>query len=95
MRSMRVLNYYSGGAAMPLFSSEIPVPVVPVHQARVERVVEKRLNRVLAFTGLTIDDVVNNPVAKNIVMGYFKLSRMVDRRGEIVELERQWNSVGQ
>jgi hypothetical protein len=94
MRSMRVLNYYSGGAAMALFSSEIPVAVVPVHQARVERVVEKRLNRVLAFTGLTIDDVVNNPVAKNVVLGYFKLSRMVDRRGEIVELERQWNPVG-
>ena len=91
---MRVLNYYSGGAPMPLFSSDTPMPVVPVHQARVERVVEKRLNRVLAFTGLTIDDVVNNPIAKNVVLGYFKLSRMVDRRSEIVELERQWNPVG-
>ena len=91
---MRTLDYFSGGAPMPLFGGETPRPVEQVHQARVERVVEKRLNRVLAFTGLTIHDVVNSPIAKNTVLGYFKLSRMVDRRSEIVELERQWNSVG-
>jgi hypothetical protein len=57
-------------------------------------VIQTRLNRVLAFTRLTIDDVVNNPIAKNQVLGYYKLSKMIDRRGEIVELERQWNPVG-
>jgi hypothetical protein len=38
--------------------------------------------------------VVNNPIAKNMVLGYFKLSRTVDRRAEVVELERQWNPLG-
>ena len=89
---MRTLDYFSGGGApMPLFGGETPVPVLPLHEANVERVVEKRLVRVLRFTGLTIDDVVNNPVAKNMVVGYFKLSRMIDRQAEVVELERQWN----
>ena len=57
-------------------------------------VIVNRLNRVLAFTRLTIDDVVNNPIAKNQVQGYFKLSKMIDRRCEIVDLEKQWNPFG-
>jgi hypothetical protein len=48
------------------------------------------LKRVLAFTGRSIDDVVNDPIAKREVFGYFKLSRHIWRRGEIVELEKQW-----
>jgi hypothetical protein len=68
---------------------------VPVYDtARVVHVVQKRLNRVLAFTGLTIDDVVNSRIAKNQVLGYWKLSRQVDRSIEITELERQWNPIG-
>jgi len=59
-----------------------------------EIVIERRLTRILAFTGLTIDDVVNNPIAKNQVRGYFKLSKWMDRREEVVELERQWNATG-
>jgi hypothetical protein len=54
-------------------------------------VVRRELNSILAYTGFTIDDVVNNPVAKNAVIGYFKLSKEIIRRGEIVDLERQWN----
>jgi hypothetical protein len=49
---------------------------------------------VLAFTGLTIDDVVNSRIAKNQVLGYWKLSRQIDRSSEITELERQWNPFG-
>ena len=68
---------------------------VPVYDtARVVTVVQKRLNRVLAFTRLTIDDVVNSRIAKNQVLGYWKLSRQVDRSIEITELERQWNPNG-
>ena len=92
---MRTLDYYSGGAPLPLFSNDIPLPVVPLHQVAPERVVEKRLSKVLAFTGLTIHDVVNNPIARNIVLGYYKLSRQIDRRIEVTELERQWNPLGQ
>jgi hypothetical protein len=52
---------------------------------------QRLLDRIFAHTGYDIDDVVNNHIAKNAVLGYFKLSRMIDRRGEIVELESQWN----
>ena len=51
------------------------------------------LQRVLSFTGYSIDDVVNNPLVKNKVLGYYKLHKFVERRSEIVDLERQWNSV--
>lgn len=54
-------------------------------------VVQHPLRRVLSFTGRSIDDVVNSPVAKNEVLGYFKLQKFIDRRMEIVDLEKQWN----
>ena len=57
-------------------------------------IVQRPLDRILAFTRRSIDDVVNSPVAKNQVYGYFKLSRHIERRGEILELERQWNPLG-
>jgi hypothetical protein len=59
--------------------------------AHESRIIQTRLNRVLAFTRLTIDDVINNPIARNQVLGYWKLSRQIDRGSEITELERQWN----
>ena len=55
--------------------------------------VQRPLQRILAFTRRSIDDVVNDPIAKNEVYGYFKLSRQIERVSEISELERQWNSV--
>lgn len=73
----------------PFLSDALPIE----EQAALEqRVIQTRLSRVLAFTGLTIDDVVNNPIAKNQVRGYFKLSKQIVRRSEIVELEKQWNA---
>jgi hypothetical protein len=57
--------------------------------------VQHPLRRVLNFTGLTIDDVVNDPIVKNKVRGYFKLHKFVQRRCEVVDLERQWNPLGQ
>jgi hypothetical protein len=57
----------------------------------IERVVQRPLNRVLAFTGRTIDDVVNDPMVKNQVYGYYKLYRQIERAGEVRDLERQWN----
>jgi hypothetical protein len=50
------------------------------------------LRRVLAFTGRSIDDIVNDPIAKNQVRGYFKLSKQIDRSCEVTELEKQWNN---
>ena len=57
----------------------------------VEHLVQRPLNSVLAFIGRTIDDVVNDPLVKNQVYGYYKLHRQVRRRAEIRDLERQWN----
>ena len=55
---------------------------------------QRPLRGVMAFAGRSIDDVVNSRVAKNEVARYFKLGRWMARRGEIVELERQWNPLG-
>ena len=53
--------------------------------------IHNSLRRVLAFTGHTIDDVVNSPVAKMRVLGFYKLHRWVARENETSDLERQWN----
>jgi len=58
----------------------------------IEFVVRQRaLHRVLAFLGRSIDDVVNDPIAKNQVRGYFKLAKQIERSSEVTELEKQWN----
>ena len=44
--------------------------------------------------GFSIDDLCNNPIVKNQVTGYFKLYKTINRRMEISDLERQWNSTG-
>jgi hypothetical protein len=48
------------------------------------------LRRVLAFTRRTIDDVVNCPIAKREVLGFYKLHRQVERSIEQTDLECQW-----
>jgi hypothetical protein len=57
--------------------------------------VRRPLQRLLAFRGHSIDDVVNNPIVKNEVLGYWKVFRQIERRTELLELERQWNHLGQ
>jgi hypothetical protein len=52
---------------------------------------QRVLRRVLAFTGHTIDDVINDPLARRKVAGYYKLHHWVQRQTEIGDLERQWN----
>jgi len=52
------------------------------------------LRRVLNFTGHSIDEVVNNPLVKHKVLAYFKLHKFVERRSDVVDLERQWNPLG-
>ena len=56
--------------------------------------VHRPLRRVMAFLGCSIDQLCNDPIVKNQVFGYFKLYKEINRRGEIRELERQWNPVG-
>jgi hypothetical protein len=55
-------------------------------------IVQRPLQRVLAFTRRSIDDVVNDPIAKNEVLGYYKLHNWVQRGCEVVDLERWWNN---
>jgi hypothetical protein len=88
MGAVRIFDYFTPLGPLAAFPVDDPVVLE-------RRVIVKRLNRVLAFTGLTIDDIVNSRIAKNQVIGYWKLSKTVDRRSEIVELERQWNANGQ
>jgi hypothetical protein len=54
-------------------------------------VVQHPLRRVLAFRRRTIDDVVNDPIVKSEIFGYFKLQKEIERTSEIVDLEQQWN----
>ena len=56
-------------------------------------VVQRPLRRVLAFTGRSIDDVVNCSIVKREVLGYYKLHKQIARAGEVCDLERQWNEV--
>jgi hypothetical protein len=56
-------------------------------------VVHRPLQRILAFTGLSIDDIVDHPIARNTVYGYYKLHKQVQRVSENVDLERQWNTI--
>jgi hypothetical protein len=70
-------------------------PLLDRDAAKTERVIVQRpLDRVLAFTGRSIDDVVNSPIAKNQVLGYYKLHQWVQRGTEISDMERAWNPLG-
>lgn len=55
--------------------------------------VQRPLRRILAFTRRSIDDVVNDPIARSEVLGYYKLHKQIHRAMETRDLERQWNSV--
>jgi hypothetical protein len=72
-----------------LFNFRPQLPDLPQRNERL--VIQKVLHRVLAFTNLTIDDVVNSPLAKRKVLGFYKLHHWVNRESEIHDLERQWN----
>ena len=53
--------------------------------------IQRPLQRILAFRGRSIDDVVNDRLVKNEIYGYWKLHRQVERACDVVDLERQWN----
>ena len=80
-------NANSLGFGRPYLPRSGPAPTTQV-------IVQKVLHRVLAFTGRTIDDVINDPIARHHVRGYFKLHRWVERESEISEMERAWNPLG-
>ncbi|GEM_PF-1012208 len=55
-------------------------------------VVNRPLHRIMAFAGYSIDDIVDDPIARHTIYGYYKLYREVRRTYEIIDLERQWNN---
>jgi hypothetical protein len=55
-----------------------------------EVIVQNRLTRILDFLGLSIHDIINDPIARNRVACYFRLDRWLERQREIGELEAQW-----
>lgn len=69
-----------------------PLPVEPPGSTE-HLVVQRPLRRALAFTGRSIDDVVNNPIVKREVLGYYKLHQQIRRASEIGDLERQWRDI--
>lgn len=72
-----------------------PAPQAPDFPPGVTHVIQqRRMARLLAFAGRSIDDVVNCGVSKRLVAGYFKLDLAVSRRTEVLELEGQWNPLG-
>jgi len=74
-----------------LFNFRRPLPPPRMDGATQVVQPQRALRRVLDFTGKSIDDVVNDPMAKRVVQGYFKLHKWVQREVEIGDLERQWN----
>jgi len=54
---------------------------------------QRELRRILEFAGWTIDDVIDNPIARRDVRQWYKIGRWMHRRLEVTELERQWNAL--
>jgi hypothetical protein len=54
--------------------------------------IQRPLQKIMAFRGRTIDDIVNDRIVKIEIYGYWKLDRQIMRSNEIVDLERQWSA---
>ena len=51
------------------------------------------LQRILAFRNLSIDDVIDNPVAQTEVYYMWRIHNLIDRRCEAVEHQRRMTRV--
>jgi hypothetical protein len=69
-----------------------PAPLARGLENAEQIVPQHALRRILAFRLRSIDDVVNDPIVKREIFGYFKLQLQIARACETVELEQQWNS---
>jgi hypothetical protein len=70
-------------------------PLGESHGQRMEHVMlQQPLQRVLMLCRRSIDEVVNSPLVKNEVLGYWKVYKQIHRRSEVLQLERQWNPLG-
>ena len=69
------------------------IPSLPVRSgSNVQRLlVQQPLDRILNFLNRDIHDVINDPIVRGQVYGYFKLDKQIRRLSEVVEMERAWN----
>jgi len=76
-----------------LRSLGLGTPLLRRHRAEPAEYIllQRPLQRILAFTRRSIHDVINNPIARNEVIGYYKLYKQIQRSSEVTELERWWN----
>lgn len=81
---MSRMNHQLPGMGLYKSASRDPDPIVYTQR-------QNDLRRILAFARWSIDDVVNNPIARRDVQNWYKMSRWLRRQIEIGELERQWN----
>ena len=82
---------------MALFDNDaagLPAPSGGGHELLVPRDADRRLARVLAFCGLDLSDVLGCPVARRTAQFYLAVDAEVERRAEVLDLERQWNPTG-
>ena len=75
---MSVLS--SLGLGTPRADSHRDGPVAMFSEAQI-------LGRILRFTGYSIHDVVNDPIARNAVIGYYGLYRYIERRCAELDLQ--------
>ncbi len=54
----------------------------------------RRLDRVLAFCGLELSDVLGSVVEARRVEFYLSLDQEMTRRQHVLDLEKQWNPHG-
>lgn len=58
--------------------------------SRYQRAVSRSaLRRILRYRRRSIHDVVNDPLVKMEVLGWYRLSRLVERRGDKIASDRQ------
>ncbi len=64
------------------------LPELPGHQ---EVLAQRPLMRIMAFLGISIDRICNDPIARDKVACYYRLQRSIERSMELTDLERQWS----
>lgn len=67
-----------------------PILLHPPESAAALILPHRPLRQLLEFTRHSIDDIINDEIAKREVLGYYKLKCDIQRRCEATDLERWW-----
>jgi hypothetical protein len=77
-----MIVFESLGLGTPQLRGTIQSPAAMLSEAQV-------FCRVLEFTGYTIHDVINDPIARNAVAGYYGLYRYIERHCEAADISQR------